>query len=98
MCRERRLENQPCLADIAQAPFGIFLETSRDQIAEMFRRCRRESIPVRLVASHRGQKLGRRIAGEWSTTGEHLVEDAAERPDVGPFVDRSAYCLLGRHV
>ena len=29
---------------------------------------------------------------------QHLVQHAAERPDVGPLVDRLPTCLLGTHV
>ena len=52
----------------------------------------------RVLAHHRGGKLGRRPDPR-RATGEELEQDDAERPDVGARVDvlRRAY-LLGRHV
>ena len=43
-------------------------------------------------------RVGDRVAGERRQAGQHFVEHAAERPDVGPLVDRLAARLLGTHV
>ncbi|MEZ4364862.1 MAG: hypothetical protein R2939_01080 [Kofleriaceae bacterium] len=49
----------------------------------------------------RGEVLARdvdRAAGVRQLAGEHLVEDEAEREDVGAVIDRVGHHLLGRHV
>ena len=38
------------------------------------------------------------LAVEGSSSGQHLVDDDAEGPDVGALVDELATRLLGRHV
>ena len=45
-----------------------------------------------------GERVGDRLAAERGAAGEHLVEHAAERPDVGALVDGLAARLLGTHV
>jgi hypothetical protein len=47
---------------------------------------------------HAGQRVGHRVAGEQRAAREHLEQHDAERPDVGPLVDREPFRLLGRHV
>ena len=60
----------------------------------------RRSAPQRrrLVAQDRGDEADLGVAGERPAAGEHLVEDGAEREDVGPRVDRPPLRLLRRHV
>jgi hypothetical protein len=54
--------------------------------------------PVRLSFQDPGQNLGDVAAVECPFAGEHLVEKASERPDIGALVDRPAGRLLGAHV
>ena len=52
----------------------------------------------RIVLENRGHPLDRRIAAEGGTAREHLVEDRAEREDVGAVVGGFATHLLRGHV
>ena len=54
------------------------------------------SSPARARA--RGRRCRRRCRRRTPAAREHLVKHAAERPDVGALVDRSAARLLGAHV
>ena len=51
-----------------------------------------------LVADDRGERLGGRVLLEGAASGEHLVEDRAERELVRAEVRRPSGGLLGRHV
>ena len=62
------------------------------------RRVLRQSRPVGLMLQHLGDDVGCRPTVEHHSPGQHLVEDAAERPDVGARVDRQPARLLGTHV
>ena len=53
---------------------------------------------LRRLGSVLDDECGRRIPEERGTPGDHLVEDAAERVDVRPRVERLALALLGGHV
>ena len=59
---------------------------------------RRERRPVGLRLDHVGEHLGDAVARERRRAGQHLVEHAAERPDVAALVDRPSARLLGAHV
>ena len=50
------------------------------------------------MPQHRGERVGDGFAFEKASARQHLVQHDAERPDVGPPVDRLAASLLGRHV
>ena len=52
----------------------------------------------RILLQDGGHRLGRRLADERGTPGEHLVEDRAEAEDVGPDIDGLAADLFRRHV
>ena len=72
--------------DIAQAPLRILLETSLDQPLER----RRHATEIRSILDDRRNRVGHVVAGEGSSAGDHLVQHAAERPDVGALVDTLA--------
>ena len=94
----RLLEVQPGVRDVAQAPLRIALEAATKQAPEPRRRPGREGLPVRLAGEHGGEHVAHRLALEEAPSGEHLVDENAEGPDVRPPVDRPAAGLLGRHV
>ena len=95
---ERRLEQQPRLADVAQALPGIAVEAAGDQAADRGGCRRGQGGPVGLPREHGRQHVGDRLAAEQPLAREHLVEKGAEGPDVRALVDRLAAGLLGRHV
>ena len=51
-----------------------------------------------LIAKHRGQDLGRAVAGKSTTASRHFVEDAAQREDVAALIGDGAAGLLRGHV
>ena len=55
-------------------------------------------VEVRFVTQDARDCFLRRLALVWWRPGEHLVEHAAERPDVGSSVHHLTRGLLGRHV
>src|SRR5262245_59868783 len=55
-------------------------------------------MPVGFALEDCGERVCQRLARKGTSTAQHLVEHASERPDVGPFVDRLAARLLGTHV
>ena len=100
--RLRRLagdvEEQARISRVAQAAPHVLLETAAQHAAHRRRRRGRERIPVRLSRDHGGQRVRGRGAVERPAAGQHLVEKAAERPEVGPPVHRLPARLFGTHV
>ena len=92
--RGGRLEQIPRITDIPQSSFRILLETPADQPLDR----RRDATEVRLVLDDRRNRVGHGVTAEGFRTGDHFVQHAAERPDVGPTVDAVSACLFGRHV
>ena len=86
------------IADVAKPVGAILLEAPPKQPANRRRRCGRQCRQVRLPRQHRGQQLGHVVAGKRASPGQHFVEHAAERPDVGACVERLSTRLLGTHV
>ena len=79
-----------------KALFGLFLETPPDDAIERggdaggdLRELRRVFLEDRVHRFHLG------VALEGATSRQHLVEDRAERKDVGPVIDRLSSHLLG---
>ncbi len=61
-------------------------------------RAGRQRGPVRIALDNPGGDVDARFAGKCGPARQHLVDDAAEGPDVGALVDRSTARLLGTHV
>ena len=68
------------------------------QRADRLRHVGRECLPIRFEADHRAEHLGHVRAVECARSRQHLVQDAAERPDVAALVRLAALRLFGRHV
>ena len=54
--------------------------------------------PIRLALQHRRDRARQILARKRPLPGEQLVQQATERPDVGPLIDGFATRLLGAHV
>ena len=94
---ERIVDLEPRVADVAEPSVAILLEAARSsrRIDGGVRRQRRQ---VGLARQDRGENVGHVVAGKRGPPGQHFVEHAAERPDVGALVDGLAARLLGAHV
>ena len=79
----RRIERDASLADRLKPLFRVALETTREQSTYLIRRGGGQRCPIRIVTRDCGQRVGNRLAREHRPAGKHLVEHAAERPDVG---------------
>ncbi len=90
----------PCEIGGALPPFlGHFGQTLRNDPVE----CSRDVWPIgfdrrRRVIEHRGHDAGGAVGVEGFSAREHLVQDGADREDVGSPVDTLSLELLGRHV
>ena len=73
-------------------------ETTREQPPDARRRLDGQPRPVGLALDDGAEDVGERLALEGRAAGEHLVEHAAERPDVGAAIHRLPARLLRRHV
>ncbi len=92
------VEHDTRLADVAQAPFRVAIETALEQASQPRGRVDGQRIPVDLLAQHRGEHVGTLLAREYAPAGQHLENDEAEGPDVDPAIDDLAAGLLGGHV
>ena len=92
------LDLESCVADISQTPLRVLLETALDQSPDTRRRVRRRTLQsgscsrIAATVSEVGLASKRRAAGQ------HLIQHAAERPDVGSLVDRLSSRLFRAHV
>ena len=87
----------PRVADVPEPAARVFLERAPKELADPRRSFLGERIPPRLGSENRGDHVRRGLPAENALAGQELVEDAAERPDVGSLVHRLAARLLGAH-
>ena len=73
----------------ADATTAVAFETALDQRDHGGRRLGGQRGVVGLAAKHRGERVGDVFAVERAPRRQHLVEHAAERPDVGAVIDRA---------
>ena len=77
----------------------ILLETATQQSPDARRRCSRQRAPSPVRARGSAAIVSETVSpSNGLAAGEHLVQHAAERPDVGALVDRFAARLFGAHV
>jgi hypothetical protein len=96
--RQSFLDLQPRVADVAQAMLAIFRQAAPHQPLDDRRQFARQRGPVRIAREDRRHRIRCGVAGERCAASEHLVQHAAERPDVGAFVDGLPPRLLRTHV
>ena len=64
----------------------------------MIRRVSGNGLPVGLARQDRRERVADRLGSEGRSAGQQFIEDAPERPDVGPGINWQAARLFGAHV
>ena len=77
---------------------AILDQATLQQRADRRRDVGGECLPTRFEADYGAEHVRQILAVECSPAGEHLVQDAAEGPDVAALVRLASFRLLGRHV
>ena len=78
------------------APAGFLGQGLRHRAGELRRHLRTDAVePLGLAALDGGEDRGLVIPRERPPAGEHLVQQHAQRPEIGPAVHRLAARLLG---
>ena len=93
-----RLDLEDGVAHVPQTPPTILGQTSAEQPADGARGLIRDERPVGFAAQDGGDGVGDCLTGEELPRGEHLVEHAAEGPDVTSLVDGLSASLFGAHI
>ena len=95
---QRFLELDACASDVVKTPLGILRQASPEQSPNAGRHRFGQHAPIRLVLEDGGDRVRRRGPAERRPAGQHLVEHAAEGPDVGARIRLEPARLLRRHV
>jgi hypothetical protein len=95
---ELALERQPHITDIPQSPPRILSQAKLDRAADRRRDTRGQCLHVHVALDHARVRACRVFRAKGAPAREHLVEHAAEGPDVGPLVNRPASHLFRAHV
>ena len=98
LARRRFLDLESRVRDVAHPPVAILLKAALQQRHHRRRCLPRQRLPVGFGLQDRAEDLDDRVAGKRRPAGQHFVEHAAERPDVGACVRGSRVGLLRRHV
>ena len=91
-------DSDPRFPDCLESMTEILHQTPIQQSPNPRRQFHRQLIPVRLPLKNRRKGVGHRFAREGQPSGKRLVQEATERPDVGPSIDTFPASLLGAHV
>ena len=86
------------LPDVAESLPRIALETALQQMTHRGWHRLWQPSPVDVLANDSGEHVSGIRACKQLTTGDHLVQHHAERPDIGALVHRLPAGLLGSHV
>ena len=92
------IEHEERRSDVGDPVAAILDEAALQQRADRLRHVGRQCLPVRLEADHRAEHLRHVLAIEGAPARQHLVQHAAERPDVAALVRLASLRLLRRHV
>ena len=96
--RDRLVNRQPGTSRRIATSLTILFQAPSQQLTNLDRRAGRQHRVVRLAFENRGEGVGDGVGGKGRAAGEHFEEHAAERPDIGPAVQRLAPRLLRAHV
>ena len=95
---EHVLQLEPGRSDVGQPRARVLAQAPAQEPAHCRRRRLRQRVEVGLLRHDGGDHVGDGVPGEERPAGQHLPQQHAEGPHVGPLVDRLAPRLLGRHV
>ena len=95
---QRLLNLDSRVGDVVNALSRVLAQAASEEGENSWRRRGRKSLPVGLPLQDPRDRVGNGLAAEGLPARDHLVKDAAQRPDVGPLVHRLAPGLLGAHV
>ena len=95
---QRLLDLDSSITDRLQPVSRILGETALEQPLDPLLRPGRQPAPIGFALENRRDHFRRRTSGERALAGQHLIEHAAEGPDVGAFIRRQAPGLLRAHV
>ena len=92
------IDYEECHRDVSDPLAAILDEAPLQQRSDRLRHVRRENVPVRFEADHRAEHLRHVLAVKGASPRQHLVQHAAEGPDVAPLVSLSSFRLLRGHI
>ena len=95
---QRLLQFEQRITDVAQPVGGVLLQTPAQQPRHRGRRIGRQSRPIRLSCEDGRQRIGEGRGRERRAAGEHVVQHASERPDIGTAIDLPSARLFGAHI
>ena len=81
----------PGVHDILQTSRRVLVQTALQQLTDARRSRAGQSCPIRLALQHRRDRARQVLARKRPPPGEQLVQQATERPDVGPLIDGFAH-------
>ena len=94
LSRKGLFELKPGIRDVSHTTCAILLKTAREHPPDGQRCVRRQRRPVRLGANDSRDGVRHLLTLEDTRSGQHLVENGSERPDVRPRVHRLSPRLL----
>ena len=97
-CRECLFDLNPRVADVLEPGADVFLQAAPEQLPNPRGQFWRQRGPVRVPRQNGGDGIRRRLTAEGRPTGDQLIQDAAEGPDIAACVDGQPASLLRTHV
>ena len=99
-CRnvKRASHRQPHIPDVTDTFPRVLLQAAAQVSSKCGGKFSRQLVPLGFRLDYSRHDLGDVVTVKRPTPGQHLVEHAAKRPDVGALVDDPALRLLGGHI
>ncbi len=92
------IQHEECGRDVPDAPAAVLDQALAQQCPHGRGDIGRKRLPGWLEADDRAEHVRHVLAIKGASPRQHLVEHAAERPDVTALVRLSSFRLLRRHV